>query len=275
MLDVRHYWTVCWSDRPQGSKCPRLGSWEGVVHRRGLSLGFGWSLRAGSSGRTRGCLYQEPESEETCHVLAGYHDDINHLLKSDLELSSRFPEVLDFQALSPHPCFELLLKHLERKKEGVEAAVVGNTLDATCLSSPSLRHVMLMLFERACGLKSWAIARNVIGLAESIFKTTIQITVITIIREMEALVNEREKRERGSSGGKVEQGGEVFALPIHLRDAPLAKSAASTAASAAPTAASAAASAAEELRRRIQVSNPDRTRRVMVRDVGASDEVWE
>lgn len=225
-------------------------------------------------------------------VLAGYHDDINRLLKANPGMSSRFPEVLDFHALSPESCFELLHKQLRRKKERVEAAIVGNAMCIDCLSSLSLRRAIMPYFERACALDSWASARDIIALAESIFKATIQapsksssensgvieVSEVTVLQEMQTLVLEREDREKGSHSGKDEQDGASRILPFHLLDtpiakAPLAKSTPTTKTT--PTNEVDSPDCATEEEQSVKTSAQGETSRVFVRDAGVTDEVWE
>lgn len=42
-------------------------------------------------------------------ILAGYEEDINRLMSTNLGLTSRFPETTNFGHLPPENCLELLL----------------------------------------------------------------------------------------------------------------------------------------------------------------------
>ncbi|KUI68982.1 hypothetical protein VM1G_03686 [Cytospora mali] len=132
-------------------------------------------------------------------VLAGYNDDINKLLQVNPGLSSRFPEVIQFENLKPKQCVELFIQRLEDQK--LDAAVVKKERVARRLQGS---------FERLAGLPDWGNARDIEVLAKSVFggillkdssseKPTLVVEEELLDAEVDAMVTEREKRAGNSS----------------------------------------------------------------------------
>ena len=104
-----------------------------------------------------GLLTHEKFKSKIVVILAGYDNDINKLLSVNSGLSSRFPEVIQFQNIAPRACLEILDKRLRSKKI---------TLDE--LRDPSSKgySAMLSVVEDLSGTLSWGNARDMETLAK-------------------------------------------------------------------------------------------------------------
>lgn len=125
-------------------------------------------------------------------VLAGYDQDINHLLATNPGFGSRFSEVIEFPNISPKHCQELLVRLLQDKKLGVGS-----------LDLPSVVAKVQGCFETLSGLPDWGNARDVENLAKSIFGRIISSSVsppcldvaaACVYDEMTKMIEERRKR---------------------------------------------------------------------------------
>ncbi|RYP86635.1 hypothetical protein DL769_000703 [Monosporascus sp. CRB-8-3] len=143
-------------------------------------------------------------------ILAGYESDINHLMSVNEGLTSRFPEVINFRSLGPGECMILLATLLTRQKTQLQRN--GVLLDLTVLERSEFPFVSraLSLFKRLINQASWANARDVKTLSQSIFNQALKSQVAPkqlvvdeqiIISRLEDLFNEREARSRTKSGG--------------------------------------------------------------------------
>lgn len=125
-------------------------------------------------------------------VLAGYDQDINHLLATNPGFGSRFPEVIEFSNLSPSHCQELLVRRLQDKKLGVDN-----------LRSPSVAAQIQTSFQTLSQLPGWGNARDVENLATSIFGKVIaapvsppclDVAIEWVYEKMNEMITERGKR---------------------------------------------------------------------------------
>lgn len=143
-------------------------------------------------------------------ILAGYEADINRLMSVNSGLTSRFPAVIDFRALTAEECVALMLQLLQKDKRVLEDK--GNTLDLACLEQPtaSFREVLLAEFAKLTTQQSWASARDVQCLATAMFnrllrdkeglgKGILVLTVDCILVELRAMWKEREFRATNSA----------------------------------------------------------------------------
>lgn len=92
-------------------------------------------------------------------ILAGYAEQINHLISVNPGLSSRFPEEITFKNLSPKSCLQLLESTVRQQK--IEMPNLGN-------SQTKLHVEMMNLLEQLASLPSWGNARDIISLGNSV-----------------------------------------------------------------------------------------------------------
>ncbi|KAG5948943.1 hypothetical protein E4U53_006081 [Claviceps sorghi] len=144
-------------------------------------------------------------------ILAGYVDDMNHLLKVNPGLGSRFPDVIDFRSLDAAECYDLLVSRLSSKEKSLQRQGTG-VLDASCLQTPSesFRRDVGNYFDTLSEQSGWASARDVETLAESMFQTavksfslgtgsrTVVITETTVKNELAKMLRERQSRSKAS-----------------------------------------------------------------------------
>ncbi|KAL8906627.1 MAG: hypothetical protein Q9171_006195 [Xanthocarpia ochracea] len=91
-------------------------------------------------------------------ILAGYDKDINKLISINPGLSSRFPEEINFENMTPQRCIELLMKKLGQKR------ITIPTLDD--IHSSAYRN-MCDLFKQLAALPSFGNGREVETLAKT------------------------------------------------------------------------------------------------------------
>lgn len=101
-------------------------------------------------------------------ILAGYIQDINTLLGINPGMSSRFPESIDFDPLTPASCIQLFTSQLQVNKEKVQKSIA---VDLTCLERPDEIFLKEMTgkFQVLSEQDSWANARDVKELAKKVF----------------------------------------------------------------------------------------------------------
>lgn len=101
-------------------------------------------------------------------ILAGYVQDINTLLGINPGMSSRFPESIDFDPLTPASCIQLFTSSLQANKEKVQKKIA---VDLTCLEHPDeiFMKGMADKFQVLSEQDSWANARDVKELAKKVF----------------------------------------------------------------------------------------------------------
>ena len=92
-------------------------------------------------------------------ILAGYAEQINDLIAVNPGLSSRFPEEINFENMSPQNCLQLLESTIRRQK--IEMPNLGD-------SQTELHVEMRNLLEQLASLPSWGNARDIISLSKSI-----------------------------------------------------------------------------------------------------------
>lgn len=104
-----------------------------------------------------GLLTHEKFKSKIVVILAGYENDINRLLSVNSGLSSRFPEIIEFQNFTPKACLEILDKRLQQNK-----------ITLADLSDPSSKGYssMTSVVEDLSGLPSWGNARDMETLAQ-------------------------------------------------------------------------------------------------------------
>ncbi|KAK3949502.1 stage V sporulation protein K [Pseudoneurospora amorphoporcata] len=150
-------------------------------------------------------------------ILAGYEADINRLMSVNSGLTSRFPEVINFRALSPEGCVELLRKRLEEDHNTLKEKSIE--LDLFCLRTPSsrFRRVLVSYFKQLSAQDNWASARDVQSLAKNMFnqvmrdgegltKGRIVLTEDIIKQELEAMMVERASRAKAAAEAAAPNG---------------------------------------------------------------------
>ncbi|KAH9210655.1 P-loop containing nucleoside triphosphate hydrolase protein [Leptodontidium sp. 2 PMI_412] len=144
-------------------------------------------------------------------ILAGYEHEINTLMSINPGLTSRFPEVVDFNNLSIDHCIALLIKCLKSKK-----------LDTSILeSSPYLRKSLTVHFKKLSILPSWGNSRDIQTLAKTIvlkvMATADPQLSLTVPEEMvvdETMKMTKERQNRAAAAAATTAAGDS-------RDAPL------------------------------------------------------
>jgi len=140
------------------------------------------------------CLTKERYKGKMLVILAGYEEEINRLLSVNPGLSSRFPEEIMFQHLTPTFCVELLTKKLQKNdKLGLD---LDSTTDQNALAED--------LFSRLSQLSGWGNGRDIETLASrvlgNVLKTRkpqqgkLDVTWSDIIAQLTRLHAEREQR---------------------------------------------------------------------------------
>jgi len=107
------------------------------------------------------CLTNPKFAQKLVVILAGYDDDINRLMSINPGLTSRFPEAIVFNHLSPDECIRLLDSLFQRKSK----------LNSEILRTfpGNLRQSLTGYFEELINLPAWGNARDVHTLVKSIW----------------------------------------------------------------------------------------------------------
>lgn len=134
-------------------------------------------------------------------VLAGYDQDINHLLATNPGFGSRFSEFIEFSNLSPDHCYQLLVRLLQDRKLGV-AKLRQEWVAAKIQES----------FQTLSHLPGWGNARDVENLATSLFGKVVSapvsppclnVLIKWVNEEMNEMITERRKRAKDAAGFKT------------------------------------------------------------------------
>ncbi|KAJ5505540.1 ATPase AAA-type core [Penicillium expansum] len=137
-------------------------------------------------------------------ILAGYDSDINRLMSINPGLTSRFPESLQFDPLSPADCIKLICELLLKEKRDLLSKSQAQ-FDLVCLESPDFEFTKAMSqrFDRLSKTAGWANARDVGTLTKTIFGKTLQsssgkklvLSKDTVLEALDSMINERCSRE--------------------------------------------------------------------------------
>lgn len=98
-------------------------------------------------------------------ILAGYEDDMNHLMSVNAGLSSRFPDQIHFDDMSADDCLKVVRKELE--KENVELAALSD-------ESSEFYIAMRELVRDLSELKDWGNARDMVTLSKELIGAALQ-----------------------------------------------------------------------------------------------------
>jgi hypothetical protein len=131
------------------------------------------------------CITKPRFATKLIIILAGYDTDINRLMSINPGLTSRFPESLQFNSLSPKDCIHLLIELLSKQKKDLLKNSQTN-FDITCLhcSDPDLTSELTQAFDSLSKTASWANARDVGTLAKAIFGKTVRMMQVTSSKEL-------------------------------------------------------------------------------------------
>lgn len=147
-------------------------------------------------------------------ILAGYDHDIQRLLSINPGLTSRFPEKVSFDSLSPESCIKLLIRQLAKEKY----------LDVTNLQSLPVSGAAVAAFDELVSIGDWANARDVMSLADTISRSILQhasdgahdvrlcVGELDVMRAVESMTKERQRR------AKLMLPGMNTGAPTHLSD---------------------------------------------------------
>ncbi|KAJ2902248.1 stage V sporulation protein K [Zalerion maritima] len=118
-------------------------------------------------------------------ILAGYDHDINALMAMNPGLTSRFPETIEFRHMQPVECTKLLVKSMRQRGDELKSKGKGRMLDISALEKPaSTLHPFLSgMFEELSQLSGWANARDVLTLANSLWRQTISPPTDLVVTE--------------------------------------------------------------------------------------------
>ncbi|KAK0643159.1 P-loop containing nucleoside triphosphate hydrolase protein [Cercophora newfieldiana] len=143
-------------------------------------------------------------------ILAGYDADINRLMSVNAGLTSRFPAVIDFRALTPEECVSLLLQILQKQRSSLRSK--GKEFDLGCLESPTkaFRQRIISDLEILAAQDNWASARDVQSLAREMFNKALRsktgqpdgrlVLSEDIVRdELQAMLTERKSRSESTT----------------------------------------------------------------------------
>ena len=149
-------------------------------------------------------------SKKLIIILAGYDADINRLMTVNAGLTSRFPAVVDFRALTPDECVSLLLQLLQKQRVILRSK--KKDMDISCLESATATFTrrLVTTFGSLAAQDSWASARDVQSLAKGIFSKLLRqksdhelgrlrLTEELVTEELDGMLQERESRTRSAA----------------------------------------------------------------------------
>ncbi|KAL4988395.1 P-loop containing nucleoside triphosphate hydrolase protein [Aspergillus falconensis] len=153
------------------------------------------------------CITKPKFFQRLIIILAGYDNDINRLMTVNPGLTSRFPEELEFNGLSPADCVQLLTKLLQKRKADFLPKVHSFDLDALDSPTPLFTKKLLSRFQSLIRTSNWANARDIQTLAKAIFRVAIQrmrdknvsVSEELILSHIDHMISERTNREAKQS----------------------------------------------------------------------------
>ncbi|GME34132.1 NFX1-type zinc finger-containing protein 1 [Neofusicoccum parvum] len=167
------------------------------------------------------CVTKPKFANKMIIILAGYDADINRLMSTNPGLTSRFPESMNFRALTSQECSDLLGQLLTGKKN-LDAAVLNPP-------SPAFRARLVGLLDALAALPSWANARDVKTLVKSIFGRIMRagkpsrrprtVSEACVVEELEKMLQERARRA-SAAGQRTTRPASSCATPQASSNAP-------------------------------------------------------
>ncbi|KAI0067131.1 P-loop containing nucleoside triphosphate hydrolase protein [Artomyces pyxidatus] len=146
-----------------------------------------------------GTLTQEAYMSKLVVILAGYDQDMNQLMAVNTGLSSRFPEVIVFENMSPEHCLKVLNQEL--KKRDIHSQELEEA------SSPEYKQ-MVQMMQDLSSIPSWGNARDVQtlskGMVRAVFRSIppdassskLTLNPKDALACMAAMLKERQERAR-------------------------------------------------------------------------------
>lgn len=148
------------------------------------------------------CITKPKFNQKLIIILAGYDHDINRLMTINPGLTSRFPESIPFNSLSPDACVTLLATLLQLRMRKLKNL---NTVDISVLETPTadFQQNLASRFSALSYISNWANARDVETLANAIFRKAVQaisgdslvLSESITLQEMDGMVTERLHRQ--------------------------------------------------------------------------------
>ncbi|KAG9497512.1 hypothetical protein J7337_010373 [Fusarium musae] len=199
-------------------------------------------------------------------ILAGYIQDINTLLGINPGMSSRFPESIDFDPLTPASCIQLMSSQLQASKSRLNGKI---PVDLSCLERPERGFLMDLTnkFKELAEQDSWANARDVKELAKKMFhKFDLSSKSLKLTEELvRSTIDDMMAERRGRMTDKKPTAASEIAKA--LNDMPLFTP---------PTTTTKVTTVTEEQEEEEPEEElPAITVPQGIRDAGVSDEVWE
>lgn len=222
------------------------------------------------------CITKPRFAQRLIIILAGYESEINRLMTINPGLTSRFPESIKFNTLSPDDCIELLYRLLLKKKNDLQSKVrVEFDLTALENCTSECTKGLTERFESLSTIEGWANARDVGTLAKTILGKIIKqsdgkklnLSESVIITELDSMVNERiERRKNLAIRPLSSQGEEKATATIESLTSPVPQSLSHHASYSEPKVESYTSTASEISSAAVADTE--------IRDTGVSEEVW-
>lgn len=219
------------------------------------------------------CLTKPAFMGKIVVILAGYTHQIDELLQINPGLSSRFPEEVVFENMTPEKCLELLQREIKKQE-------IDITPPMGCIS-PDEHQQMLGIFAELSKLPSWGNGRDVINIAKSICSDAfagntssgLTVSVADIIQHLETTFKSLSARNEHRKDSLILDN--LFKpdpLPTLTRDPPEAPTQATATVSKTKTADLTPVDEGEPQGERDPEEFPGSSPQ---RDPGVSDEVWQ
>ncbi|KAJ7126993.1 P-loop containing nucleoside triphosphate hydrolase protein [Mycena epipterygia] len=212
-------------------------------------------------------------------ILAGYDQDMNHLMSVNTGLSSRFPEEILFRNMHPDACLEVLKREL--KKDKIVLKELGDK------ASVEYRE-MSEIIQKLSKLPSWGNARDMLtlykqmaalvltGVANSLYKALwkdapLKLSAQDAIKCMDTMLDDR--RSRVSNVKSLPTRGSMF-LPPDLTSG-YSSAPPPSMSSPSHSAQSSTGPPADILSKSPEHKPADATGNVTPRDTGVTEEIWQ
>ncbi|KAF5573393.1 NFX1-type zinc finger-containing protein [Fusarium pseudoanthophilum] len=212
------------------------------------------------------CVTKPRYQDKLIIILAGYVEDINTLLGINPGMSSRFPESIDFDPLTPASCIQLMTIQLQASKSKLNGKIA---VDLSCLEQPDNAFLdeLTSKFNTLSQQDSWANARDVKEIAKKIFykfdlsSESLTLTEENIRSTMDEMMKERRGRMTDKKPTVVKKAAQAFTKAPVFTPPPATTDTTTT---------TKEKNDDEEDEERPNDNSDDG-----VRDSGVSDEVWE
>ncbi|KAF4948840.1 hypothetical protein FSARC_13634 [Fusarium sarcochroum] len=143
-------------------------------------------------------------------ILAGYVEDINALLGINPGMSSRFPESIDFDPLTPGSCIQLMTTRLQAIKAQLKNK---KAMDLSCMDRPrkAFSQELIDKFQVLSQQESWANARDVKELAKKLFQKFDLSSEVLVLTEalVHSILDEMMAERRGRMNNKKPAVGDI------------------------------------------------------------------